>query len=44
MHDYYVIHDKINSVLENGVEFEFVYRFCYLGDMISIGSGANFEC
>jgi len=29
-------------MLENGVEFESVDRFCYLGDMISAGGGADF--
>jgi len=37
-----VTHDKRNLVLKKGVEFECVDRFCYLGDMISAGGGADF--
>ena len=34
-------HDKRNLGLRNGVEFECVDRFCYLGDMVSAGGGAD---
>src|SRR6187399_1793910 len=33
--------DKKSMVLDQNVEFEFVDRFCYLGDMISAGGGAE---
>ena len=33
--------DKKSLVLDQNAEFEFVDRFCYLGDMISAGGGAD---
>ena len=33
--------DKKGLVLDQNVEFESVDRFCYLGDMISAGGGAE---
>jgi hypothetical protein len=33
--------DKSSLVLDDGVEFGLVDRFCYLGDMISAGGGAE---
>jgi len=35
------VQDKRNLVLENGVQFECVDRFCYLGDMINAGGSAD---
>ena len=34
-------HHKASLMLEAGVEFECVDRFCYLGDMIGAGGGAE---
>jgi len=34
-------HHKASLTLETGVEFECVDRFCYLGDMIGAGGGAD---
>jgi hypothetical protein len=34
-------HHKASLMLETGVEFECVDRFCYLGDMIGAGGGAE---
>ena len=33
--------DKAKLVLDGGVEFKCVDRFCYLGDMIGAGGGAD---
>jgi len=38
-----ITYDKRNLMAENGVEFECVDRFCYLGDMSSAGGGADFS-
>jgi len=34
-------HEKRSLVMDTGVEFECVDRFCYLGDMIGAGGGAE---
>src|SRR5207249_11024987 len=36
-----VLQDKAKLVLDRGVEFECVDRFCYLGDMIGASGGAD---